>query len=66
LYKEETLSYIGRVCNGLEELLMVFNGIPADGQYATTCWSKLINNSSISIKCTLVKCTVWSNWSKWQ
>lgn len=40
LYKEEKLSYIGRVGNGLEDLLIVFNGIPADGQYATTCWSE--------------------------
>jgi hypothetical protein len=40
LYEEEKLSYIGRVCNGLEDLLIIFNGIPADGQYATTCWSE--------------------------
>jgi hypothetical protein len=52
LYKEKKLSYVGTVSN-LKDLLIAFNGIPEDGQYATTCCSVGINNCSISIKCPL-------------
>jgi hypothetical protein len=30
---------VGTICNDIEDVLIVFNGMPEDGQYAETCWS---------------------------